>query len=320
MGPRLQGLIKRPFRREQRPREKIRYSCGVPALLCRRLPSPVWFGGNARAELNQPKARDSGGKHPTTIVPAAGTSHAVGCAMHWRSLPYLVAFGSAWAAHAQADFDSTATAFPPWPHTETPEPEPRAAAPRRPELAEPQSREPRAGYGQRPLHLELVTGVATTVGLVGVAGELDLGNPLSLGAGVGGNGYGVDWEVHARFRPIYSLPPERHFFSALTVQGTFASSLNSNTSLIPGIDCDTNDIHDGCYAPPVVPERVYWAQSELGWEGMFQSGLTLRVATGLARELGSPSWHCEISGQIVPCGSLPARTVFVQTFAVGYAF
>lgn len=263
-------------------------------------------------------------KTPSLIVPGAGTSHAVRGVVRWRLLPFLVVFGSAWAAHAHADFDSTATAFPPWPHAEAPESERGAAAPPAPKLAPPESRAPAAGYAARPFHLELIAGVATTVGLLGVAGDIDLGNALSLGGGIGTNILGRDYEAHVRVRPLYKLSADRAFFSALTLEAAFASSLNSNTNsdLLPFGDCNSLDINSSCYDPPVVPERVYWAQAELGWEVMFASGVTLRLATGFAQEIRSPNWHCRgyDSNSALPCHSLPARLVFVQAFAVGYAF
>jgi hypothetical protein len=239
-----------------------------------------------------------------------------------RSLLFCVALVAAWTSHARADFDSLeaeqagSPSTPPTGPALEPEPEPLHEQPVPADAIQSE----RAGYGARLFHVELITGVATTVGLLGIAGELNLGNPLSIGAGLGENGMGTDWEAHARWRPAYSVTPSGSFFTGLSLEGAFASSLNTNTNFAIAVDCNPDDIHGGCYDIAVVPQRVYWAQGELGWEGMFRSGLTLRVASGLARELGSPNWRCELRGQTVPCDSLPARTVFVQTFAIGYAF
>jgi hypothetical protein len=236
-----------------------------------------------------------------------------------RWLLFCVALGASWATHARADFNLGADddALDDAPPQVTATPPVATPTPKRAPLFEIHA--PSAGYGNRPFHLELVTGVATKVGVLGLAGEYDLGNPLSVGAGIGSNILGTDWEIHARVRPVYSLTPNGSFFSALTVEGAFARSVNTNTNLDIGFTCNDDD-NGECADPSALPQTVYWAQAELGWEGMFRNGLTLRVATGAARELGSPTWQCKLSGQIVPCTSLPDRTLFVQTFAVGYAF
>jgi hypothetical protein len=79
-----------------------------------------------------------------------------------RWLLFCVALGASWATHARADFNLGATDDTP---DDSPPPvtaKPPVAAPTRAPLFEIHA--PSAGYGDRPFHLELVTGVATKVG------------------------------------------------------------------------------------------------------------------------------------------------------------
>ncbi len=176
------------------------------------------------------------------------------------------------------------------------------------------------GYGERPFHLEVVTGVATAVGLLGVRGEFNLGEPLSLGVGGGTNGVGPDWEVHARWRIIHGVHREK-LYSALTLEAAFARARYEGFDLDLGLDCDNLDPNGGCYSPPVVPQTVNWGQAELGWEMMARSGFTLRASSGFARELGSYRWQCKALDELVPCGAgRPSDTLFVFSLALGYAF
>jgi len=49
---------------------------------------------------------------------------------------------------------------------------------------------------------------------------------------------------------------------------------------------------DDCVDTSVVPQTVYWAQGELGWEGMLRNGFTFRASSGFANVIGSRLWHC----------------------------
>ncbi len=198
-----------------------------------------------------------------------------------------------------------------------------SSASARAQSAAPVEESPRAlGYATRPFHLEFLSGIATPVGVLGVRAEGNIGDLLALGAGIGANGFGPEWEAHARVRILHGV--HRHkLYSALTLEGAFARGKYGGFNFDPEFDeCDRLNPHDGCYEPPVVPQTVNWGQVELGWEAMFPSGFTLRLASGWARQIGSYHWQCTVLGAPAPCGadSLPSESLFVFSFALGYAF
>ena len=178
-------------------------------------------------------------------------------------------------------------------------------------------------YRERPLHLEVLTGIATSVGLFGVRGEYNLGDAFALGAGIGTNGIGPEWEAHARWRILRNVH-RNTLYSALTLEGAFARGKYAGSfDLDLGIaECDQLDPNGGCYKPPISPQTVNWGQVELGWEAMFRSHVTLRLAAGLAHQIGTYHWRCNALGDSVSCGTraLPSEELFVFSFALGYAF
>jgi len=180
------------------------------------------------------------------------------------------------------------------------------------------------GYAERPFHLELMTGVATAVGLLGVRGEVNLGDPISLGLGVGTNAHGALWEAHARWRIVHGVRHSRAYH-ALTLEGAFSRARYAGVDFEPsfglGESCDKVDPRSDCYDPPVVPQTVNWGQAELGWEEMFPTGITFRISAGLAHQIGSYHWQCSSLDVQLPCArDLPAETLFVFSLALGYAF
>lgn len=164
-----------------------------------------------------------------------------------------------------------------------------------------------AGYRDHPLHLEWIFGADTRVGEFGFSAEYALGDPLSIGVGVGVNDQGPEWSAHARLRPIWARTPGGAFFQALTVEGALSTAMQGN-----GIDICFDECRAG-----VVPQTVYWGQAELGWEGMLRGGFTIRVSSGIANALGSRRWQCDDGTS--SCNT-PSRQLYVQTFALGYAF
>ena len=166
-----------------------------------------------------------------------------------------------------------------------------------------------AGYHTRPVHLELLFGADTRVGELGVSLEYNLGNPLALGVGVGTNSLGAAWAAHARARPIWWQTANGNFFHALTIEGS-VSRAGYNSGIDLSALCD-------CTPTGVVAQTVYWAQGEVGWEGMLGNGFSFRASSGLASAIGSRHWQCLPED---PTCHPPPRQLYVQTFALGVAF
>lgn len=164
-----------------------------------------------------------------------------------------------------------------------------------------------AGYRDHPLHLEWIFGADTRVGELGVSAEYAPGELLSIGLGIGMNYEGPEYSAHARLRPIWARTPGGDFFQALTVEGSLSRATQGNGFQICVDECEAG----------VVAQTVYWGQVEVGWEGMLRHGFTVRASSGIATALGSRLWHCE--GEASSCQA-PPRQLYVQTFALGYAF
>jgi hypothetical protein len=174
-------------------------------------------------------------------------------------------------------------------------------------------------FDDAPFHLELQFGAATTVGVLGIVAEYNVLDELALGAGLGLNGFGPIWGVHARARPLIGASRSGKTLHALFVEAAFSRGQFGGDPL-QGLGslgtCDSS-----CNSVVVVPELISWAQLELGWEAQFVSRLTLRTALGVALALNRPDWRCESGGPVSCAGeALPATTLFVQTLALGYAF
>jgi len=181
-------------------------------------------------------------------------------------------------------------------------------------------------FDDRPLQLELIFGFGTTVGILGLALDYNVGDWLALGTGAGLGIHGPLWEAHARFRPLvgrlFGQPRGLH---ALTLETAFSRGPYADFpdhevfSLCEG---DANRVGDGCFQPNAVPRLTSFGQLELGWEARFESGFSLRLSGGFATALhmGTPVCY-GASMQTVPCGgSEPERTIVVLTSAFGYAF
>lgn len=178
-------------------------------------------------------------------------------------------------------------------------------------------------FDAAPFELSLELGLGTPVGLLGVVAEYNLLDELALGAGLGLNDHGPIWAVRARARPLIGVS-RAGTLHALFVEAAFSRGQYAGMpSLGLSAMCEGNpdDPDSPCYSVRVVPEAVSWAQFELGWEARFTSHLTLRTALGVARALNQPSWRCEHDGPVSCDGEeSPARTLFVQSFALGWAF
>lgn len=61
---------------------------------------------------------------------------------------------------------------------------------------------PQRKFSDRPIQIGTRMGFGTTVGLIGLLGEYNVDDMLALGGGIGVNGWGPIWGIHARIRPL----------------------------------------------------------------------------------------------------------------------
>jgi hypothetical protein len=180
-------------------------------------------------------------------------------------------------------------------------------------------------FTDAPLGIEVRTGIATSVGLLGVVGEYTPFDVVTVGGGIGTNGRGPVWDVHARFR-IYQMEPLNGLLRAVTLETSFSRGkyaslrfLDVFSSLCEG---DPSDPNGNCYNPTFVPAEVSWWQVELGWETRFRSGISLRPSLGFAIALNTPDWQCETNAGPGVCGdraSRPGAFIPVLALGIGYA-
>lgn len=181
-------------------------------------------------------------------------------------------------------------------------------------------------FDDHPIQLELIFGFGTTVGVLGLALDYDVGDALALGAGAGLGIHGPVWEVHARFRPWVARIGERErVLSALTLETAFSRGQYADfPDFINSFTCDgeANRVGDGCFHANTVPRPTSFTELELGWELRLPSGVTVRLSGGAASALHMGTPHCVgPREQTVPCGGPePERTIAVLTSALGYAF
>lgn len=189
--------------------------------------------------------------------------------------------------------------------------------------------EPRAPkFSDHPLAIEARSGLATSVGLIGVVAELTPLDWLTLGGGVGDNGYGAILGAHLRLRPLIFEPTRHASLTALTLESAYSRGRHGGFDFDPtfGGLCEgsPDDPKSQCYRPSLVPQRIDWFQLEVGVENRLASGFTFRFSAGGATALGWPAWHCTNLGQPAAClpngRSEPGRSLLVLTMALGYAF
>jgi hypothetical protein len=182
-------------------------------------------------------------------------------------------------------------------------------------------------FNDAPFDVELRTGFATSVGVLGLVGEYAPIEEITLGAGAGVNPWGGVWGVHARVRGFGIDTRRENRRSAFTLEMAFSRGLYSRVDPFGDVfsamcEGSPDDPSGGCYRPHVVPAAVSWGQIELGWEVRSRSGFTFRASLGVATALNFPDWGCSVEGKPATCdrAPLPASTIFAQTLAFGYAF
>jgi hypothetical protein len=184
---------------------------------------------------------------------------------------------------------------------------------------------PKARFIDKPFAVESRIGFGTSVGLLGVAAEIDPLDFVALGGGVGLNPWGPVWGAHVRVRPLI-LDFRRKTLFAVILEGAFSRGRYGDVGIGGVLDslCEGNpsDPESNCYDPLVVPKATSWAQLEAGAELRLQFGLTLRMSWGVGRALTSLTPRCTAEGIAAPCAknSEPDRWIAVDTLAVGYAF
>lgn len=183
---------------------------------------------------------------------------------------------------------------------------------------------PNKRFSDQPWVLELKFGLATTVGLLGVAAEVTPTERLTFGTGVGLNLLGLTGGANARARPLIvaSADQAHALFIELGFSRGRMNTTEDTLSVSAMCDGSADEPGDRCYRVEFRPERVDWAQLELGWEARFGAHLAVRTSLGVARALNEPDWRCQHAHMPASCAgqSAPFRTLFVETTSVGYAF
>ena len=148
-----------------------------------------------------------------------------------------------------------------------------------------------ARFSDKPVQLELLMGVGTTVGELGFAGDVNVDDRLALGAGIGGGVFGPVWELHARARPYIAVTNFGRTLQALTFEAAFSrgkyAHFDDPLDLFVLSECgaSSREIRDSCYRPEALPHQTSFAQFELGWEERTKSGFMLRASAGAASAL-----------------------------------
>jgi hypothetical protein len=182
----------------------------------------------------------------------------------------------------------------------------------------PPSRLPR--FTDSPVQLEAVLGLGTKVGELGLAGDINVANRLTVGAGLGAGLWGPIWEVHARARPL--VFSEARVLTAFTIETAFSRGKYASIPLpISGCGQSPNDVTDGCFDASTIPRETSFIQLEVGWEMRLHGRWVLRVSTGIAEAIAMTAPQCVDRGEPTSCGpGAPSDTVFALTTAFGYAF
>jgi hypothetical protein len=170
--------------------------------------------------------------------------------------------------------------------------------------------EGRTHFDDRPVQAEVRLGFGTSVGLVGLAAEYSLLDPLALGMGIGTNAYGWQWEAHARLR-AFVFRRNSGRLHAMTLEGAFSRGKFRSVSLVPCVHTCQDEAR-------IAPAPVSWAQAELGWEMRAPTGFALRLASGFAWPIAEPAWRCE--PQTAGCDGMPDAVIAVLSVALGYSF
>ncbi|HEY4159693.1 MAG TPA: hypothetical protein VGM29_16395 [Polyangiaceae bacterium] len=211
-----------------------------------------------------------------------------------ETLLCLLALGLSWTRGARASELEDAWVIPPG--------QPIAPVPQNPEgvarVATPAPTRPLEHFADQRFALELRTGIASSVGVFGLALDYELEEHVALNAGVGSNLLGWVGEVGVRLRPFVLSAPGGHAVHAMTFELTATRA--RYWDVVGTFMCD-----EDCRVPPL--SYVNWAQSEVGWEARF-GRVQVRTTIGLALPLNDPQ------GQRLP------DLLLVESFAVGYAF
>lgn len=184
----------------------------------------------------------------------------------------------------------------------------------------PSTQSERIYFGDRPFQIESRLGISTSVGEVGAVAEYNLLERAAVGAGVGANIWGPEVGAHLRLRPIAGATSSGQRLHALTLESALSVGRFAGMgSYIPSMNsCDEYDT-SGC-STKYSAEWTAWFQAELGWETRASNGLSLRISSGYAWALYSPSRKCTVLGKAVACGGSIEGLIPTFTFALGYAW
>lgn len=162
-------------------------------------------------------------------------------------------------------------------------------------------------FAARPMALELRTGLATIVGLLGPTVSFDPWSRMSLGAGVGINTSGLQFAGFARFRPLV--------FMAQRTARLHAVGVELGYSVGPFED-HQNPLSESGPVSTFSYDRVQWLQPQVTYETRSFKGFNLLAGLGVAIPVKTTGYHClDEPG----CNMNHIGGITTVTFAIGYA-
>ena len=148
-------------------------------------------------------------------------------------------------------------------------------------------------------------GIATPVGSAGVIVEYSPLPFLGVGAGAGA-GSGPDNGNHFHGALVARARPLRGTTNALVLEGAYSFGGFKHLELFTGDVPNDWSVAGGNW--------THWAQTDLGWEQRWDTGLLLHLSLGAAWLLDRSDVTCPS----VHCGGLASGPLFTLDTAIGY--
>jgi hypothetical protein len=170
---------------------------------------------------------------------------------------------------------------------------------------------PHPGLGpfpDRPLLVELRSGMNASTDMIGVAGSIHAWNRVGAGLGVGIDPWlSPQFAGLLRVRALQGMTRRKHamLIELACSQGRYRQ--------VPSYEpCGGSEEDSRRWK---VSENARWLQLDVSWETEARSGFTLRMGIGAAMLLNPSSFYCQDDA----CAS-PRRVVPAVTIATGWAF
>lgn len=145
--------------------------------------------------------------------------------------------------------------------------------------------------------------------LLGVFGEVNVWDRLTVGGGGGTSGSGPEASAYVRARPIVWGGVGENALKAFTLRAEY---------LIMQQGEDFSFCIEAC-GVRFSNRTSQWGALSAGFEYQFWSGLALRYEFGFARVMTATGWECELDGKPVPCNrAAPPDDMMVTSLAISH--